>query len=222
MLSIISFHNDGPDRKWTWRIGEEFSFDGVFSNSANVRVIAEGPELDVIRSRFTGIRCIPGNNVVWSGEDARFIGTNLKFVAWDLKDSRAQAPRPTVEDPAAEGRADLEALRAVRTAVHHYYGALDRRDHGGNAESKAFRQIEEALGLSWDRNEYRGFDFEVFAVRQLSQEALSVIRGIGITKIAEFMALGQDMTKAHGLAVYESVLEAQRTYNRCIKPKDMA
>lgn len=45
--------------------------------------------------------------------------------------------------------ADDAALLAVRRAVSDYYSALDRREHGGVAQDKAFRAIEAALGMHW-------------------------------------------------------------------------
>ena len=41
------------------------------------------------------------------------------------------------------------ALAGVRRAVLDYYAALDRREHGGQAQDKAFRAIEHALGMHW-------------------------------------------------------------------------
>lgn len=48
-----------------------------------------------------------------------------------------------------ESDADEAALAAVRMAVRCYYAALDRREHGGVAQDKAFRAIEQALGMRW-------------------------------------------------------------------------
>lgn len=37
----------------------------------------------------------------------------------------------------------------IRDAVHGYYLALDKRQHGGAAQDIAFRKIEQALGMRW-------------------------------------------------------------------------
>jgi hypothetical protein len=42
-----------------------------------------------------------------------------------------------------------DAEIAVRSAVHSYYGALNRREHGGLAMDRAFNAIEKALGMHW-------------------------------------------------------------------------
>jgi hypothetical protein len=41
------------------------------------------------------------------------------------------------------------AIAAIRNAVLGYYAALDRREHGVVAQDKAFREIEQALGMRW-------------------------------------------------------------------------
>lgn len=43
----------------------------------------------------------------------------------------------------------LMPLTLVRMAVQGYYGALDRREHGDMAMRKAFREIQQALGMHW-------------------------------------------------------------------------
>lgn len=43
----------------------------------------------------------------------------------------------------------LMPLTLVRMAVQGFYGALDRREHGHVAMHKAFREIEQALGMHW-------------------------------------------------------------------------
>lgn len=48
-----------------------------------------------------------------------------------------------------EQNADDTTLAAVREAVRGYYAALDRREHGGAAQDRAFRAIEQALGMQW-------------------------------------------------------------------------
>jgi len=57
-------------------------------------------------------------------------------------------------EAAPENGAEIEAkLNAVAKAIENYYLALDRREHGGIAASKAFQRIEETLGMSWKRGE---------------------------------------------------------------------
>lgn len=59
----------------------------------------------------------------------------------DLDD--AAAPHPLAV-------AELQALRtALRQAVLGYYAALDKREHGGMAQDRAFPAIEQALGMHW-------------------------------------------------------------------------
>lgn len=43
----------------------------------------------------------------------------------------------------------LLPLTLVRMAVAGFYAALDRREHGDVAMHKAFREIEQALGMHW-------------------------------------------------------------------------
>ena len=50
-----------------------------------------------------------------------------------------------------KAREDAAALDLVQKALENYYAALDRRDHGGVAQDKAFRAIEQALGMHWIR-----------------------------------------------------------------------
>lgn len=53
----------------------------------------------------------------------------------------------------ADDIARLPVLKAeverIREAIQGYYRALDRREHGGIAQHKAFEQIEKVLGMSW-------------------------------------------------------------------------
>lgn len=48
-------------------------------------------------------------------------------------------------------------IYAIEKAVKKYYLALDRREHGGVAESRAFSEIESILGLSWKQGEMTKF-----------------------------------------------------------------
>ena len=52
-------------------------------------------------------------------------------------------------DADKERAASDAAMAAVREAVRSYYAALDRREHGSVAQDKAFRAIEQALGMQW-------------------------------------------------------------------------
>lgn len=49
----------------------------------------------------------------------------------------------------AEQQATQETIDAVRAQVAGYYAALDRREHGGVAQSRAMHGIEAALGMNW-------------------------------------------------------------------------
>lgn len=40
-------------------------------------------------------------------------------------------------------------LGAVRGHVRAYYEALDRREHGGVAQDKALRGVQDVLGMEW-------------------------------------------------------------------------
>jgi hypothetical protein len=37
----------------------------------------------------------------------------------------------------------------IKAAIDKYYKALDNREHGGNAENRAFYEIQKILGMSW-------------------------------------------------------------------------
>ncbi|CUA97780.1 hypothetical protein [Comamonas thiooxydans] len=50
-------------------------------------------------------------------------------------------------EPAPQAQA--EAREAVTQAVRDYYFALDTRQHGGAAASKALDAIQKALGVNW-------------------------------------------------------------------------
>lgn len=40
---------------------------------------------------------------------------------------------------------------AIEKAIKKYYLALDRRQHGGVSQNKAFNEIEQALGVYWQQ-----------------------------------------------------------------------
>ena len=44
-------------------------------------------------------------------------------------------------------------LYKIKRAIKQYYLSLDSGEHGGVAESKAFDEIQELLGMSWQRGE---------------------------------------------------------------------
>jgi len=133
MFTMISFHDDARDRTWNWKLGSEFPFDGAFNNDAKIRIIADGKELEFVRQHFDNVRMARGtNNVVFNGEDARFIGSNMKFVVWEntsvLYDSK---------------------VAACEKAINDYHAALDRRQHGDVATHACVSAIEDALGMPW-------------------------------------------------------------------------
>lgn len=45
----------------------------------------------------------------------------------------------------------LSKLAAIRTAIKQYYAALNQREHGDIAQNKAFRAIENILGMRWEQ-----------------------------------------------------------------------
>lgn len=47
------------------------------------------------------------------------------------------------------GHMYLSPEQKCRDAITEYYAALDRREHGGVAQNRAFAKIEEALGMHW-------------------------------------------------------------------------
>jgi hypothetical protein len=50
-------------------------------------------------------------------------------------------------DQPAHGETDKAKLMAI---IERYYLALDRREHGGIAQDRAFEEIEQALGMRWE------------------------------------------------------------------------
>lgn len=42
-----------------------------------------------------------------------------------------------------------DCLTEIRDAISGYYLALDKREHGGIAQDRAFKKIEQALGMNW-------------------------------------------------------------------------
>ena len=59
-----------------WHVGESHPFI-VDGSTTCVELQADGDELDLIRSKFSGIPMYAGKVVVWKGETARFIIDNL-------------------------------------------------------------------------------------------------------------------------------------------------
>jgi hypothetical protein len=52
------------------------------------------------------------------------------------------------------GRCEHQAkLLKVEKAINKYYMALDKREHGGIAQDRAFNEIQQALGMSWQQGE---------------------------------------------------------------------
>lgn len=47
------------------------------------------------------------------------------------------------------GKADKLVLDRIRDVVKDYYLALDKREHGGVAQDKAFEAIQKELGMQW-------------------------------------------------------------------------
>lgn len=96
-----------------------------------------GTDLTYMRHRVNAIREI--RNTLGCGlRDAADLFDNHK-TDWKEHVASIQASGVTYEGP----------LEKVRDAVRGYYAALDRREHGGVAQNKAFAQIEAALGMNW-------------------------------------------------------------------------
>ena len=57
--------------------------------------------------------------------------------------------RERMEAKMASGTTYTSPLEKVRAVVNRYYAALDRREHAGIAQDKAFAEIQEVLGMSW-------------------------------------------------------------------------
>ena len=55
------------------------------------------------------------------------------------------------------GRELEEQNGRIKRAIKKYYLALDSHEHGGVAMDKAFREIEEILGMNWKRGEVKAF-----------------------------------------------------------------
>lgn len=45
----------------------------------------------------------------------------------------------------------LLKIDEIKAAINRYYLALDKHEHGGVAQDKAFKEIEKILGKSWER-----------------------------------------------------------------------
>lgn len=63
--------------------------------------------------------------------------------------SNASVLAPTVVDLADESRQQLVQLEKVKVALREYHAALDRREHGGIAQDKCIKAIQDALGMHW-------------------------------------------------------------------------
>jgi chromosome segregation ATPase len=55
----------------------------------------------------------------------------------------------TIEEMAKEIEALRKQLENITAVINEYYAALDNRQHGGIAQSKAFDKVQNALGMQW-------------------------------------------------------------------------
>ena len=55
------------------------------------------------------------------------------------------------------GRELSEQLSQIEKAVRKYYLALDNREHGGVAQDKCLREIQDILNMSWVQGETKEF-----------------------------------------------------------------
>ncbi len=46
---------------------------------------------------------------------------------------------------------DETKLMTIVLIINKYYLALDKREHGGVAQDKALRKIQEVMGMSWEQ-----------------------------------------------------------------------
>lgn len=81
-----------------------------------------------------------------SAETGNFIDEAAASLRWNR---RACAAAPA-EPPATPLR---EVLEQIKQAIKDYHYALDTRQHGGVAQDKAYRAIEDAMGLPWRQGE---------------------------------------------------------------------
>lgn len=73
-----------------------------------------------------------------------------RYAGWDTgpaAEVRALVPAQQLQQAVAR------ALEPIRQAIRDYHYALDTRQHGGVAQGKAVRAIEEALGMNWKQGE---------------------------------------------------------------------
>ena len=78
------------------------------------------------------------------------LGCSLRE-AVEFYDNNLDDPVGKANQRAAENLGDYSEspLEKIRAAITGYYKALDRREHGGVAQLKAFNAIQKVLGMSW-------------------------------------------------------------------------
>ncbi|MGZ8171846.1 MULTISPECIES: hypothetical protein [Methylobacter] len=83
------------------------------------------------------------------------IGMAIDLISHELKKPDDAFDRPGLLDELllVSCNESLDKLSNVEKAVKKYYLALDKREHGGIAETQAFDEIQQVLGMSWQQGE---------------------------------------------------------------------
>jgi len=87
----------------------------------------------------------------------------------------------------------------IRAAIKGYYAALDRREHGGVAESKAFNEIQEILGMHWVQGESLGpktsltdeAEFDHFVMKFMTSRIAKLFQHAQIRSFKAFMEVSR-------------------------------
>ena len=78
--------------------------------------------------------------------DERWLNEQLDRLNQDRDEMGGAGDTPALTNLVFELR---DKLNLVALAIHEYHAALDQREHGGVAQSRAIEHIENVLGLHW-------------------------------------------------------------------------
>lgn len=124
---------------------------------------------------------LPTGQAGWHFHDSQaylFEGLPEYDGAWDGHTTEVKYQRLAA---LMDGRHHLrEKLNLVELAIHEYHAALDQREHGGVAQSRAISQIENCLGIHWQvgPNEPR-FEPDADLVHQVAKGLIFIAEEAG-------------------------------------------
>lgn len=110
-------------------------------------LISDGNEITHAKAQKVKVTDHDGTEVIFDKRKNKYfnVGMYLNGESWvkDVCIVRNQSDQSKNHDKLLE----------VKKAVEKYYLALDRREHGGIAQDRAFNEIQQALGMHWQQGE---------------------------------------------------------------------